>query len=514
MTEGPAHQPADENAPTPLAKREDFSLGSATIRPSLRTVEGPLGSTRCEPRVLQVLLALADARGRVLTREDLLRLCWDNRIVGDDAINRAVSEVRRLAIEVGADFEVETVPRIGYRLSGILWEEEALAANPKTRRARPDRRRLLAGATIGILLLAGGGTAIVYRNRRKEVDALIERGRELQAGGIEGDSRAEAFFREAIARDPNRADAWGWLSVVLNDHQAARDAALRAVEFDPREPNARAVLAYQRRDLDAWTQWEDALLGILADAPDNALALGQLTLFYQGMGRCRDSWDTNERAIRIEPFQPGNHARRALKHWIFGRISEADKVADQSLELWPRHSIVWNARMLIFACTDRASAALALLNDVSLRPANLTEPSIRSWRAALRAIDTRVPEDIARAISVCTATASLAPGLAANAIMFFSYLQELNAAYHVAAGLLENRGPVVQQRRGSGIRDVYSGSAWGRTQFLFIPATAPFRADARFPGLCETMGHVAYWKRRGIWPDPFVRGAIDPARLS
>jgi hypothetical protein len=27
------------------------------------------------------------------------------------------------------------------------------------------------------------------------------------------------------------------------------------------------------------------------------------------------------------------------------------------------------------------------------------------------------------------------------------------------------------------------------------------------------VGHVGYWRRRGIWPDDFVRGAINPTEL-
>ena len=302
--------------------------------------------------------------------------------------------------------------------------------------------------------------------------------------------------------------------MVLAEPGRAREAAHRALALDPKEPNARTLLAFQRRDLDAWTQWEDALLGVLADAPDCAAALSHLTLFYQGMGRCSDSWLTNERAISIEPFNPGHQSRRALKHWIFGRVGDADKVADHALQLWPRDSIVWNARMLTYAFTNRASAAIALLDDVGSRPANLTPPSIASWRAALQAIGTGSPLDVRRAVETCTAAASLAPGLAANAIMTFSHIGEVDAAFRVAEGLFEGRGTVVQRQRGSGLKDLYSGSTWGRTQFLFIPATAAFRADGRFSELCQKLGHVAYWRRRKIWPDDFVRGAIDPAQLT
>jgi hypothetical protein len=260
-------------------------------------------------------------------------------------------------------------------------------------------------------------------------------------------------------------------------------------------------------------QWEDTLLGVLDDAPGNAMALTHLTLFYQGMGRCRDSWVTNERAIVAEPFNPIHQGRRALKHWIFGRIGEADKVLDRSLQLWPGNPTIWNARLITYAFTGRTPAANALLDDPVARPVNLTEPSIRTWRAALAAIATRSRKDVANAVQNFVAVAPLAPGLAANAIMVCSYLGELDTAYRVASGLLTHRGAVVQRTRGSGINDVYSGSVWGRTQFLFIPATDAFRKDARFPDLCRQMGHVAYWRRRGVWPDPFVRGALDPAKM-
>lgn len=289
----------DASAAPPLAKRQDFTLGSVRVRPSLRTVEGPSGTARGEPRVIQVLVALADARGGVLSRDDLLRLCWDGRIVGDDAINRAVAEVRRIAAAVGAEFEVETVARVGYRLTGVDWQAQPAAPDASAGR-EIGRRRLLAGGIASVALVAGGSAALVYTRRRSEIDGLIKQGRVLQgSGGANNERRAEALFRQAIARDPRRADGWGWLASVLDDPGAAREAASTALGLDPREANARTVLAFQRRDLDAWTQWEDTLLGVLADAPGNAQALRHLTLFYQGMGRCRDSWSTNERAIAV-----------------------------------------------------------------------------------------------------------------------------------------------------------------------------------------------------------------------
>src|SRR5688500_10310049 len=129
----------------PLARRVDFKLGAATVRPSVRTVDGPGGSAAAEPRVMQVLLALADAEGAVLTRDDLIRSCWNGQVVGDDSINRAISEIRRIARETAAGFVVETIPRIGYRVSGISGSETA-AANDDSPSPKISRRTLIAGA--------------------------------------------------------------------------------------------------------------------------------------------------------------------------------------------------------------------------------------------------------------------------------------------------------------------------------------------------------------------------------
>ncbi len=494
-----------------LATCADFALGDLTIKPSLRLVEGASGSMKVEPRVMRVLVALADARGGVLSREALLRLCWDDRIVGEDAINRAVAEVRRILNKLSTCLGVETIPRVGFRLVGDALDIEAIdIANP-VNVASPDRRKLVLAGVTGLAALAAGAMFARDRNRRAEVDALIENGRRLQATGTpDGLSKSEGLFRDAIALDPDRAAAWGWLAHVTDNSEQARGAAEEALARDPKEPNARTVLAFQRRDLDSWTRWEDALLAVLQDSPDCAAAWSHLTLFYQGMGRCTDSWEANERAIAIEPFNAGHQQRRALKHWIFGRIGESDKVVDQALRLWPKSSLVWNARMLIYAFTDRPSAGLALLGDAAARPPNMSKPSVESWRAALVAIGSRSIADIREAKEVCTRAATLAPGLAANAVMVFAHLGELDAAFAVADGLLQNSGLVMQ--RGHNIRDFYAGSEWGRTQFLFVPAMTSLRADPRFAVLCQRLGHVAYWRKRGIWPDSFVRGVLDPTK--
>jgi TolB-like protein/DNA-binding winged helix-turn-helix (wHTH) protein len=100
-----------------LARKASFQLGHVEVRPATRQViKDGLGTT-IEPRVMQVLVALAEAEGEVVSRDQLIESCWGGTIVGDNAIHRVVSRVRELAASVGeGSFTVETITKVGYRL--------------------------------------------------------------------------------------------------------------------------------------------------------------------------------------------------------------------------------------------------------------------------------------------------------------------------------------------------------------------------------------------------------------
>jgi DNA-binding winged helix-turn-helix (wHTH) protein len=93
-------------------------LGRLALNPALREIKRDDGAEEIiEPRVMQVLLALVEARSEIVRREDLTERCWEGRIVGEDAINRVLSRLRRVAEGIGEDsFRIETITKIGYRL--------------------------------------------------------------------------------------------------------------------------------------------------------------------------------------------------------------------------------------------------------------------------------------------------------------------------------------------------------------------------------------------------------------
>ena len=103
------------SAPVILAREGAFALGPLRIDPSLRAVLGAGCSETLEPRVMQVLVVLARAGGTIVTRDELTMSCWGGRVVGEDAINRTLGRLRRLARQTDA-FQLETIRKVGYRL--------------------------------------------------------------------------------------------------------------------------------------------------------------------------------------------------------------------------------------------------------------------------------------------------------------------------------------------------------------------------------------------------------------
>ena len=100
-----------------LVRAEAFALGPHTVHPPTLEVVTALGRKVLERRIMQVLVGLARAEGAVVSRDELLSSCWPGRIVGEDALYRAVAVLRKFSHEIGG-FTVETVGGVGYRLVG------------------------------------------------------------------------------------------------------------------------------------------------------------------------------------------------------------------------------------------------------------------------------------------------------------------------------------------------------------------------------------------------------------
>ena len=161
MVDHPARPPTSR---VDLARAPTFQLGKLEIRPATREVVGAGQRQVLEPRVMQVLVAFFAAQGEVVTRSDLTERCWDGRIVGEDAINRIISRIHRLAeLDGGNSFQLETLRGVDYRMTIApqAGDDETTASPPVVGR----RRWVWAAAAIAVAVLVVGGGLLIARQR-------------------------------------------------------------------------------------------------------------------------------------------------------------------------------------------------------------------------------------------------------------------------------------------------------------------------------------------------------------
>lgn len=147
-----------------LAREADFKLGSLRVRPAGCAVEWNGVSQTLQRRVMQVLVALARARGSVVSQDELVSRCWGGLSVSDDAIYRCISKLRKLAADYpDAPYAIEAIPGVGYRLtSSTPGEDDSAAASPRRRfrlRAFAVVAALATLVLIAVIIWIGPGRA-------------------------------------------------------------------------------------------------------------------------------------------------------------------------------------------------------------------------------------------------------------------------------------------------------------------------------------------------------------------
>ena len=169
--------PQARHEPVRLSAERDFTLGDLEIHPSVSEAVRGGRTQHVEPRVMQVLVALAGGGGAVVSREELVRRCWDGRLVGEAAINRCMSRLRALADRGDGtrSFQVETIARVGYRLQAGTGGAEAedgpnaLPDAPRGKRFVPLALAGLAIVLIAAVVAFGYGFASRARSERADV---------------------------------------------------------------------------------------------------------------------------------------------------------------------------------------------------------------------------------------------------------------------------------------------------------------------------------------------------------
>lgn len=97
---------------------EIIPLGARELDRTRNVLRAGGVETAISPLACRFLLVLAETPGEIVSRETLVERLWDgNALVGEPALNRVVSELRKAAGDAArTPTLVQTIPRKGYRL--------------------------------------------------------------------------------------------------------------------------------------------------------------------------------------------------------------------------------------------------------------------------------------------------------------------------------------------------------------------------------------------------------------
>jgi DNA-binding winged helix-turn-helix (wHTH) protein/TolB-like protein len=147
-----------------------FRIGDYVVDPARNRVTGPSGEVALQPKVVDVLCALAERPGVVLSRVDLIDRVWGKEFGADESLTRAISQLRKAFGDTREVPQViETISKRGYRL---MVAPVAAGDAPVSRRV-PPRKILLAGILVLAMSIAAG--ALILRSRPEEPPARADR---------------------------------------------------------------------------------------------------------------------------------------------------------------------------------------------------------------------------------------------------------------------------------------------------------------------------------------------------
>ena len=194
---------------------ENRRIGDWEAHPSTGVLHHRDGrEERIEPRLMDLLLFLAERPGEVIAREEILAAVWTALVVDEDALARAVSRLRRaLGDDAKAPAYIETIPKRGYRLI-------AAAGLARPAGALPRRRYFGMGATLAavtaICALAALPGWLGGRTMRAEASATVRRADDFYSRYTRPDNEAAIeLYERIIGRAPDYAPAYAGLANAL-----------------------------------------------------------------------------------------------------------------------------------------------------------------------------------------------------------------------------------------------------------------------------------------------------------
>lgn len=408
-----------------LQRGHFYEFGPFRLDPSERRLARDGEAVPLTGKAFDVLLALVEHPGRVVSKDELMTTVWPESFVEESNLSVNVSTLRKALGENPAEPRfIETVPKLGYRFvapvreiaagpgpgrgavvavlertrSRTLIEEEVSDGEPAPA-ALPARRRPLRGWGAALLLVAAVAAAASLASTRgperrptgaaftpqDEARALVAKGRyfwaKRSAAGIQ---KAVECFRRALELDPEYAPAYSGLADVyvfdLADWPKAEGAARKAMELDPSLAAPHASLGFGRmfHHWD-WAGAERELRRAVELDPGYTTGRQWLATWLMAHGRLDEAKAELAEARRIDPLALSLITDLAQVAYFELDFDRAEALCREALELDP--TFVPAHQILRDVAVHRREADAYL--GVALRVDELTFDDA-AWRTTVR----------------------------------------------------------------------------------------------------------------------------------
>ena len=142
---------------TPDTVRTDFAVGDWHVQPACCRVSRGDRTIAVRPRVMELLVYLAQVPGQVVHKDTLLNDVWGTDAVSESALTRTVTELRQaLGDSAENPWMLETIPKRGYRLIAPVSVTEVTQPPriPRSISAKSPTYLLVLAALTALVMLA------------------------------------------------------------------------------------------------------------------------------------------------------------------------------------------------------------------------------------------------------------------------------------------------------------------------------------------------------------------------
>lgn len=256
-----AREPSDEGSNT------IYILGEWTLNTNTNQLLRGDSVVELEFRLTSLLVFLLQNRERVLTKDEILRSVWPKKVVNDDSVAVAISQLRKaLNDNPRTPQYIKTIPGVGYQF--IFQQAAKDVTGTEAIKLTKSRSNYLLGVVLLALMCGLIFLGVEYVQSHKSLEKplnspqltgpntnLLERAKQLGSGWDEESLRsAVKLYRQLVEQDPKSAEGYLGLAEakikLLGDkmaetgnYQELTALLYKSLELDPKLARAHLWLA-------------------------------------------------------------------------------------------------------------------------------------------------------------------------------------------------------------------------------------------------------------------------------